>query len=345
MADVISIVPPSRRSAKHDDARKSVIHALISATFTSLTACFVYLAKRYAPESSFLTVCLTSAGINLVYLVGHAYVWGEARLLWGDRRLELWLRGVFGAVCLLTSYASIQMIGVGDASFLAATNGIFVTFLAPLVLRQRNSIFGWLAILGAFCGIFFLSHPRVTDISSFGRLVGLSTGILGAIAYLLITRASSTNSPRVTVFYFCLISFLLNLALCAVFRPVWPDNTRAFLMMVLAGLSTIGIQHFRALAYSRVKRRGDRADLVAAATYFSPVLSFILGVVLFNNGVDSREAFGAALILGCGVILPFLKAGSSYVAAPAKSATESREGELLTSRTYIPRRKSRSRAS
>ncbi len=251
-----------------------------------------------APMLSFIRVA-----VNLLVLLVPALISRRSAALLGDRRASLWLRGLFGGVSLILSFASIQRIGPGESAFLTASSGIFVAALSPQMLGQRSQRRDWLAIAGALLGLYLLLQPELKDSDLVGRLLGLASGFLAALAYLMIARAGRSNSPRTVVFYFSLVAVLIHLGWFAWRDCSWPADGQAWALALLAGLTGSAAQSFLTRAYQMAP-----AAQVSAVAYCGPVMSLMLGALLFKQTPNAIALGGCGLVLLSGMLLPFLSA-------------------------------------
>jgi drug/metabolite transporter (DMT)-like permease len=274
---------------------------LLACFMFAVMATCVYAASRTQPPVAAAMVSFIRVSLNLLILVLPAMALGKVRGLFGDLRPSLWLRGLFGGVALILSFASIQRIGPGESAFLSASSGIFVAALGPWVLGQRNLPRDWLAILGALIGLLLLLQPRLDTREFMGRLMGLSSGLLAALAYLMIARSGRSNAPRTVVFYFCLVAVLIHGAWFAFRHVALPEGRSAWSWALAAGLTGSVAQLYLTRAYQLAP-----ATLVSAVGYSAPVMSMVFGVFLFDKIPGTLALMGSGLIIICGVALPFL---------------------------------------
>jgi S-adenosylmethionine uptake transporter len=151
-------------------------------------------------------------------------------------------------------------------------------------------------------GLFLLFEPRLIDEHPFGRGLSLASGFFSAMAYIMVARGGKANPPHVVIFYFCIVSALVHLLIFAVDWPQWPDQFMTWGYLVSAGvLATLG-QHFLTRAYQNAP-----AALNAAVSYIGPVVSMAANVAFFGLRPDGRAWGGAAIVLVCGVALPFVR--------------------------------------
>lgn len=281
---------------------KGLLCMVASCALFSLMGTIVWRVQVAEPASSALVASFIRIVVNLLVLLIWGFLRGDWQDLVGDRRASLWWRGVFGSLALITSFMSIKAIGIGEASFLLAGNGVFVAVFAPFFLRQPNSAKVWIAIFGAMCGLFLLMEPRLDDLHPYGRGVAVLSGMLSALAYMMIARAGRSNSPNSVIFYFCIVACGLHLVLFAVRGVVWPVAAASYLLLVVAGLLGSFAQVFLTMAY-----QGAPAAQVSAVSYLQPVLSLTTAVLIFDRQPDAKAFLGAAIVLAFGVALPFTR--------------------------------------
>lgn len=254
--------------------------------------------------------------VNIVIVLGLALYRRDFRTLWGDGRASLWWRGIFGTAALILSFSAIAAIGIGESSFLQASSSLFVGLLGPLVLGVRNPPRIWVALLIGMVGVGLLFHPRVTDLHPLGRVYGIGSGLFSALAYLMISRAGRSNRPQTMIFYFCLVGALVHGALFMLVPFTWPRELATWLVLLAAGLAASVGQHYLTRSYQEAPAAQN-----AVISYVGPLMSTGLGIVLFANRLDVSSWIGAALIISCGVFLPWAKLASK---AKSRSGLELR---------------------
>jgi S-adenosylmethionine uptake transporter len=298
------LVPLQQRELKKTLAIKGLLAMLMASSFFSLMSVSVYLGSQLAHPVDALVMSFIRVSVNLALLLLPSLILGNTRLLWGDMRGSLWLRGLFGGISLILSFSSIQRIGPGESSFLTATSGVFVLALSPAFLGQKNAWYDWLAILGALLGLYFLVDPQMDTSDLPGRLLGVASGFIAALAYLMIARSGQTNPSRSIVFYFSFVAFLLHLLWFMLDPHPIPSGREAWGLAFLTGLSGSLAQAFMTRAYQLAP-----AALVSAIGYSVPVLNLGLSVWLLDKVPNHQALLGCLLILITGIGLPFLSAG------------------------------------
>lgn len=275
---------------------------LLSCVFFALMALCVGAAHRVDPALDTIAASLYRSGVNLLALL--VLVRGDLRVLWGDARPALWLRGLAGAVSLLSYFGALAHLGIGEAAFLNQTSAVWVAILAPIFLGERTRRLVWLAIGGSMVGLALLVEPRGGE--SIGRLLGMASGLAAATAYLSVRRASGTNSPATIVAWFTGVGTLVCAAWVLLADLPMPRDPAAVGLLVGSGLSaTIG-----QLLMTRAYQLGPAAP-VAAAGAAGPLVTTLLGAALLGQVPDGKAAVGMGVLLVSAVLLPYLGSGGS----------------------------------
>jgi len=281
--------------------RRGLFFQFLASVSFAVMGAFVYYAHQLAPDASSLLASFVRVVVNLILLVGTAAAAGDLASLRGDGRSSLWLRGFFGGFSLVLSFAGIQAIGVADSGFLHTTNAVFIAALSPMILGQRNSWRVWLVVAVGLCGSWLLMHPRFNDGHDLGRIFALGSGFCAAIAYMMVSRAGKSNRPSTIIFYFCLVATMIHVVLLPFAQTTWPTDPYYWGALVIAGLAASVAQWFMTRGYQNAP-----ATLNSLMGYSSPVVSLIISCVIFAKVPDEQSLFGAAIIIICGMILPFM---------------------------------------
>jgi drug/metabolite transporter (DMT)-like permease len=269
-----------------------------SVLFAGMATC---VAVAHARDPG-LSTTITSAGravVNLVLLVALARF--DVRSLLGDGRGALWGRGVFGAGALLCYFASIERLSMGEAAFLNQTSAVWVAAASPLLLGERPRAAIWLAIVGSLAGVALLGQPRAVDGDVAGRMLGVTSGLLAAGAYLSIRRASATNAPAVIVFYFTLVATVASVGLALVEGARLPTDPVVWVCLFGAGATATWAQLSMTEAY-----RSGPAATVAAVGATGPLMTALAGWLVLGQAPDGRALIGMGVLVVTGIVLPIV---------------------------------------
>jgi len=269
-----------------------------SALFALMAVC-VSAAHARDPGLSTWIASTMRSGVNLAALVVLAR--GRGAVLWGDRRAALWVRAVTGAASMLLYFVALAHLGAGEAAFLNQTSAVWVALLGPLLLGEATGGLIWLAVLGSLGGLALLATPRELGADLVGRGSGLLSGLMAALAYLSVRRATATNGPVTIIYYFTLLATVVSALALLIVRPEWPRDPIVNLLLVVAGLAATFAQLGMTRAYAM-----SRAAPVAAAGAASPLFTTLLGAMFLDQIPDHRARVGMAILLMTGMVLPWL---------------------------------------
>lgn len=275
---------------------------VLASFFFACMSTFIYAAHQRDEALSTLVSSFVRIAVNFLCLV-LPFLWlRKIKSLIGDGRASLWARGLFGTGSLMCTFVAIKAIGAGEASFIFTSNGIFIAALSPYFLGQKNTPKVWVAIIGSIVGLALLLEPRMVDLHAYGRWVALFAGFCGAMAYMMISKAGTSNSTSTVIFYFCLVGVLIHLAALLVHPVVWPEDPVIWMYLVCAGLTATIAQFFLTAAYQYAP-----AAEVTAVGYVNPVFQMVGSAIVFGLIPDGKAMVGAAIVLVFGVALPFMK--------------------------------------
>lgn len=232
-----------------------------------------------------------------------AFLWWSGTFPAGlstSRPLGHILRCLMGAAAMFTSFATIRLLPLAEATMLS--------YLAPALMAMM----GW-ALLGedlgprrsagvvlGLAGGVALTLPAVSGSLSDGMLLGLALGIVTAIlsagALIQVRRLSALGEGAGTIaFWFAMVSALAG---AATWPMGWvePDGTQALLLLG-AGLSG-GVAHI----LMTLSFRHAEAAALAPYEYLSVLWSVGLGAMLFAELPGWSFFVAAPLILAGAVI-------------------------------------------
>ena len=291
--------------------RTGLLYNLIAcAMFAIMSAC-VYQTKLWDPSESSLTASFIRIAVNFVIVLLFAIRRHGAvgpKLLLGDGRWSLWARGFFGGLSLMSMFYAVQGIGIGETSFLQASNALWITLLGPLFLDQKNSRSTWAAVVLGLIGTYLVYQPELAQVHLAAKTLAVASGLMSAIAYMMIARAGRSNSSLTVVFYLCLVTFALHIVWFMFFGFTPPHDVRSWILLIFAGVSGSIAQIFMTKAYQRAP-----AALVSATSYSQPVISLAIAATFFASIPNSKGLLGALIVVFSGVAIPLIKQGKSKV--------------------------------
>lgn len=243
------------------------------------------------------------------------------------------VRGVIGVTALWLWFHAIALLPLATAMTL---NYMSPIWMAAIVFGahwlQGAERFEWspcLAILTSFTGVALLLQPAFHADQWFGGLVGLMSGALSALAYLMVKRLGQQGEPEYrVVFYFSLTGTAAGLAgtlLSPDAPPLWRSHTdHGILLLIGTGVTATAAQ----VALTRAYRLGQ-ALVTANLQYTGIVFSSFWGMMIWGDVLGWKGWIGISLILASGSAATFYnarKARIGSVPAVSNAATPAHKG-------------------
>jgi drug/metabolite transporter (DMT)-like permease len=215
----------------------------------------------------------------------------------GNNKLFLVLRGVFGVTALTIFFHTLQELPIGSAITIQYLSPIFTVIFAIFFLKEKMQPIQWLFFLIAFAGIAVIKgfDPNIT----FRLLVlGITSAIFSGLAYNCIRKLKDTDHPVVVVFYFPLIATPIMLIL-SYFNFVMPIGWD-WLLLLLMGILTQIAQIYMTKAYQH-----SQMDKTAPLKYLGIIFAIAFDVLIFGVVYTPLAYVGIALVIA-GVVLNLL---------------------------------------
>ncbi|PIE18414.1 MAG: hypothetical protein CSA66_04845 [Proteobacteria bacterium] len=220
----------------------------------------------------------------------------------GSPGLMLW-RSLIGVCAMVCFFWSLSRIPLGTATTLIYTHPLFTVTLAGPLLGERPRRAAYVLAALAFGGVLLVVRPGSVPVT-WGSVAALSAGLMAALAYLSVRKLRATDPPARIVFWFSLISAAV-VAPFAVAAGL-PTGAEAWLLLGGIGVAATGAQMGMTWAY-----RVERAEIVGPFSYATIVLSYLVGLVVWDEVIDLWAGAGVALVVAAGAALSRYAAASS----------------------------------
>ncbi len=205
-------------------------------------------------------------------------------------------RGISGFLALTLYFWAITLLPLGTAVTLNYTAPIFLAVLLMALAGVRLTSGMVLALLTGLVGVALLLKPSIQADQLFGGLVGLTSGVLAAVAYYNVRELGVLGEPETrTVFYFSLFSTLGSL--------VWLAFSDIHVPTLETGLMLLGVGAFATLAQLAMTRAYARGKTLVSASlaYTTVVFASLFGALFWGDALGVLEAFGMLLVILSGI--------------------------------------------
>lgn len=235
---------------------------------------------------------------------------GTFRTMFGRDHL---LRGMVGVIALWLWFYAIGVLPLATAMTL---NYLSPVWMAAIVFGARwlhgTGRFEWglsAAIATSFLGVTLLLQPAFQSAQWLAALIGLMSGALSALAYLMVKRLGQQGEPEYrVVFYFSLCGAAAGLigTMAGAFGTgvVWHAHSgRGILLLLGIGICATAAQ----VALTRAYHLG-KTLVTANLQYTGIVFSSAWGILVWGDRPRWPGWIGIALILASGSAATFYNA-------------------------------------
>lgn len=218
----------------------------------------------------------------------------------GNRKLFA-LRLLLGFLAMSCFYGAAAGLGLTDLTLISKLQPILIAVAAPVVLgaSERSGPALWLILALGLIGTALILGPDLAVGSWFG-LLALGGAFASSGAHLALRGLGSTESTRAVVFWFqaglAVVGFAAVTAATGA-PPRLPDPLLWPALAAIGATATAG-QLLMTRAYAL-----ERAALVAAAGYTSPLWAVLGDVLVFRILPDAAALVGGTLVVAAGLWL------------------------------------------
>ena len=199
------------------------------------------------------------------------------------------LRGVVTFAGLWTYFVALAAIPLATAVLLRTAAPVFVPLIAITFYRRNSDRNVWIGAWIGLLGVALVVQPTMAG-SSFGTLVGVLSGALGAAGAVLMWQLGDVDTPRTQFVWLTIV-----LTACSVAMAPWaltmPTNSDWPVIIVMAATTTasqILLVHAFTIA---------PADKVITWGYLSVVIGAVIGIVVWNEMSNPIALCGMAIII------------------------------------------------
>lgn len=209
-----------------------------------------------------------------------------------DKKLYLVIFSVLQITTMLTFFISIKEASVPIAVLLLYTAPLYVTAFSPLLLKERPTGKGWLALCLSIAGVLLIIDPGKLELSL--KLTGIIAGLLSGISYAFQIMTSKYISKSYSgynqAFWSFMIAMLLLLPAAAVPLDIVSGNIGYLILLAIFPTILAISLYFNGLN----KVRASSASILGL---IEPVSAVILSILILNESISIPVILGGALIL------------------------------------------------
>ena len=223
-------------------------------------------------------------------------------------------RSFLGTMGLTIWFFAIASLPLGTAMTLNYTSPIFIAAMLTGWALYKHKPIRKLLILAIFFGFFGVTlvlKPSLSHGQEIAALIGLSSGMFAALAYLQVKELSKMKEPewRIVFYFTCfgtVWGFIWQWILEGHMTPLTMQN-----IPVLFGIAISGTL----AQLSMTRSWGGDTLLTSAFQYSGIIFAALIGLVVFGEPIGLQSAIGIGIILISGVV-------ASLLSKPGKAPKE-----------------------
>jgi drug/metabolite transporter (DMT)-like permease len=271
--------------------KNGVILAIVSSLVFSIMNALVKAVSLSIPTAEVVFFRSIIGTVIIFFMMRHANVAFSTE---GIPMLAL--RGVLGALYLITYFYTIAAIPLTDASILAHLAPFFVMMPAAVFLKEKPSKTTLALLPVAFLGAMLLVKPFQFSSYSVHALVGVLSAGFAAGAATSIRYLSQRHHAYEIVFYFLATATVVSIP--RMWNNVVIPSPLEFFYLVCIGVVSLIGQLFLTKAFTH-----ENAVVVEVTRYIGIVFNAMWGFLFWAEVPDLLTVFGGVLIVASCIAL------------------------------------------
>jgi drug/metabolite transporter (DMT)-like permease len=281
-----------------NDARLLIIVAAFF--FTAMSACVKALGDHVPLyEVVFFRTFLSAAALGGLMM--------SRGVRFRAKNLPLMLaRSLSGFASVSCNFYALGKLSFGDANLLVSTFPVFVAILSFLFLGEKPTKALGVLIALSIAGIALILRPQL-GFFNFAGFIALLAAAFSAVVIVVIHQTHETDPSLRIAFYFTGICAFIALPL--MIQDFLVPTPLQSLFLVGAAVFGTGGQVFMTKAYGL-----DDVSRLAPLAYVGVVLSFILGMIFWDEIPSPWSLIGSAVVIASCVAIARLERQPPVVA-------------------------------
>lgn len=227
---------------------------------------------------------------SIVSMVISVYYLQKQRVsVWGNNKPILVMRGVAGAIALVTYFSLLQQIPLATMSVLQYLAPIFTSILGIFLVKEKVRPWQWMFFAVSFVGVLVV-RGFDARISLLHLGMGVGASLFAGLAYNFIRMLKTSEHPLVIIFYFPLILLPIS-GVWSSFVWVQPQGWD-WLVLLAVGLCTQIAQFFMTKSY-----QSEELSKVSILNYIGLVYAILFGWLLFDETFNLMTYAGMGLVI------------------------------------------------
>lgn len=225
-------------------------------------------------------------------------VWREGRGALNPRdRVVNAMRGFFLVISTMMFFGALHYQGIAETLAIYFVQPLFITALAPVILKEKVGLNRWLAVAIGFVGVLIIIRPGYLELNP-GVVLSAGSGLGSAITLLLTRKLAGKSSAIANTVY---TNFYGSIFATIILLPFWvtPNFNTLLFMLLLASIGTFA-NFLTIMAMEHAE-----ASLLAPLGYTEMINAVLAGWYFFGNFPDHWTFVGVAVLIACAIYISF----------------------------------------
>ena len=206
------------------------------------------------------------------------------------------LRAVLVCLSSFLFVGALSLMPLADAIAITFAGPLFVTALAPLLLREQVGWRRWAAVLTGFGGVILMVRPSGASALQWVALLPLGVALCGAIRDITTRHMHGTETTVAILFYStCAVMFVGFATALFSWEPI---STRQLGMFAINGL-ILGAAYFFLVEALRFAE----ASVVTPYKYVTLIWAVLIGLIIWGDIPTTNTLVGAVFVVGSGLFI------------------------------------------
>ncbi len=206
------------------------------------------------------------------------------------------LRAVLVCLSSFLFVGALALMPLADAIAITFAGPLFITALAPLLLKEFVGWRRWLAVLTGFAGVTIMIDPSGASTLQWVALLPLGVALCGAIRDIATRHMHGTETTAGIMFYSTFAVIFVGFATAPfAWEPISPMQ---YLLFAVNGI-VFGAAHFFLVEALRLAE----ASVVAPFKYVTLVWAVLIGMFLWGDLPDMQMFVGSVLVVASGLYI------------------------------------------
>ncbi len=294
--------PNSGALAPDPSQMTGITMKIVSVTaFVAMASC-IKAAGQLPPGQIVFYRSLFAVPAILIWLAWRGQLAGS---LATNRPYNHVFRGLIGVTAMGLGFFGLTRLPLPDVIALGYANPLLVVVFSAIFLGETIRIYRWSAVVAGLVGVFIVSWPKLTLLTSpqglnhdeaIGVLAVLASAVCAAFAMLTVRSLVKTERTPTIVIWFSLTASVAGLATLPFGWSALSLNQAV--LLVVAGV-------FGGLGQILLTQSYRYADMstIAPFEYTSMLLSIVIGLAVFGEVPTLWTLGGGAIIIAAGIFI------------------------------------------